>query len=101
MKTTTPPPAVYLSPDAEHGLRNRLRRLGGQVSGIERMLDQRKSCDEILVQLAAVRQAVGSMATAVLHAQIESCETAPGCDEEVRRSLATLKGALGRVIKHA
>lgn len=101
MKTTTPPPAVYLSPEAEHALRNRLRRLGGQVAGIERMLDQRKSSDEILVQVAALRQAAGSMAAAVRHAQIECCEAALEGSEEARRSLATLKGALGRVIKHA
>jgi DNA-binding FrmR family transcriptional regulator len=100
MKTTTPPRAVHLSAESELGLRNRLRRLGGQVSGLERMLDQRRSCDELLVQIAALRQAAGSMATAVLHAQIESCEAALGASEEARRSLADLKGALGRVVRH-
>lgn len=101
MKTTPPPPAAHLSAAAEKSLRNRLRRLGGQVAGIERMLDQRRSCDEILVQVAALRQGAGAVAAAVLHAQVESCEAAIGDPEETRRTLETLKGVIGRVIRYA
>lgn len=101
MKTIAPPLAVYLPAEARAGLRNRLRRLNGQVGGIERMLeDENKTCDEILIQVAALREAVGSMAAAILRAHVETCETA--CtDPEARRSLDTLKGTLTRVLRHA
>ena len=35
---------------------NRLRRIEGQVKGIERMLDSEQCCSDILVQVAAVRR---------------------------------------------
>lgn len=52
--TTTPeqtPPAAdaALSP-----LRQRLRRIAGQVLAIERMLGENRSCADVLIQLAAV-----------------------------------------------
>jgi DNA-binding FrmR family transcriptional regulator len=51
-----PTESVYLEEEAERRIRNRLRRLNGQVSGIERMLEEHKSCDDILVQIAALKQ---------------------------------------------
>ena len=39
-------------------LMHRLRRLEGQVRGIQRMVEERRDCHEIITQLAAVRSAV-------------------------------------------
>jgi len=36
----------------------RLRRIRGQVQGIERMMVEERQCDEVLLQLAALREAV-------------------------------------------
>ncbi len=99
MRTTTPLPAVYLSSEAETSLRNRLRRLNGQVAGIERMLEERRNCDEILVQVAALKQAVNSVAVALLKAHIDTCESE--CGDSAPRSLQALAAALSRVLKHA
>ncbi|MDB4950917.1 MAG: hypothetical protein JWM27_3566 [Gemmatimonadetes bacterium] len=101
MKTTTPPPAVFLNEEASHGLRNRLRRLNGQVVGIERMLDERKTCDEILIQVAALKQAVGAVSVALLRAHLEGCQEACSDHPQSRDALESLKGALARVLKYA
>ena len=46
-----------ISPAVRQDIRNRLCRIEGQARGVQRMLDQRRSCTEILPQLAAIRSA--------------------------------------------
>ena len=51
----------------------RLRRIEGQVQGIQRMVEGDKYCVEVLLQLAAVQGAVEQMQKLVLGQHIESC----------------------------
>jgi DNA-binding FrmR family transcriptional regulator len=101
MSTTCPAGSVYLEEEAEKKIRNRLRRLNGQVSGIERMLQEHKSCDDILVQIAALKQAVNGVAAELLQAHMETCVMACVENGEGKQALESLKGALSRVLKHA
>ncbi|GJM39956.1 MAG: hypothetical protein DHS20C20_02380 [Ardenticatenaceae bacterium] len=39
-------------------LQNRLRRIEGQVRGVQKMLDDDRACQEIVQQLTAVRSAI-------------------------------------------
>ncbi|GAA0177281.1 metal-sensitive transcriptional regulator [Clostridium sediminicola] len=54
-------------------IQNRLRRIEGQVKGIERMLDNEVCCKDILVQVAAVRAAVNKVGTLILQNYAENC----------------------------
>ncbi len=47
-----------ISPSARQDVRNRLSRIEGQARGVQRMLDEDRSCQEILQQLMAIRSAV-------------------------------------------
>lgn len=51
----------------------RLRRIEGQVQGIQRMLEEDKYCVDILLQLAAVQGAVGQVQKLLLGQHLESC----------------------------
>ncbi len=51
----------------------RLRRIEGQVQGIQRMLEEDKYCVDILLQLAAVQGAVEQAQKLLLGEHIESC----------------------------
>jgi DNA-binding FrmR family transcriptional regulator len=53
----------------------RLRRIEGQVQGIQRMVEQDKYCVDILLQLAAVEGAVGQVQKLVLGRHIAACVT--------------------------
>lgn len=44
----------------------RVRRLGGQIEGIERALEAEKPCGEILRQLASARGAMGGLTAEVM-----------------------------------
>ena len=51
----------------------RLRRIEGQVQGIQRMVEEEKSCVDILLQLTAVEGAVEQVQRLLLGRHIESC----------------------------
>jgi CsoR family transcriptional regulator, copper-sensing transcriptional repressor len=51
----------------------RLRRIEGQIQGIQRMVDEEKYCVDILLQLSAVEGAVGQVQKLLLGQHIESC----------------------------
>ncbi|HEX7212767.1 MAG TPA: metal-sensitive transcriptional regulator [Methylomirabilota bacterium] len=51
----------------------RLRRIEGQVQGIQRMVEEDKECVDILLQLAAVQGAVEQVRKLLLGQHLESC----------------------------
>jgi DNA-binding FrmR family transcriptional regulator len=51
----------------------RLRRVAGQVAGIERMLEADRYCVDVLLQVAAARAALDQIGKLVLSAHVETC----------------------------
>ena len=62
-----------MDPLTKSRLRNRLRRLRGQVTGVERMLDEDQDCVSVLLQLSAIQGAIGKVSQTLLGHHIESC----------------------------
>lgn len=98
---TTCLPEVYLDPKVEKALKNRLSRIQGQLDGVKRMLEEHESCDEILVQLAAVKSAVNGAARQLLEGHMETCVLESVRSGEGEEAFRSLKGALARFLKHA
>ena len=53
----------------------RLRRIEGQVRGIEKMVDEDRYCIDVLTQVNAVRAALESVALKLLSEHTEHCVT--------------------------
>ena len=51
----------------------RLRRIEGQVQGIQRMVEEDKECVDVLLQLTAVQGAVEQVQKLLLGQHLESC----------------------------
>jgi CsoR family transcriptional regulator, copper-sensing transcriptional repressor len=69
------PEGVYstdMQADAR-ALHNRLRRIEGQVRGLQRMVDEDAYCVDILTQVAAVQTALEQVAVNVLDAHVRHC----------------------------
>jgi DNA-binding FrmR family transcriptional regulator len=60
-------------PEAKEKLVQRLRRIEGQVRGIQAMVNDERDCTEILQQLSAVRSAVQSASRIFLQEYAASC----------------------------
>lgn len=54
-------------------LLKRLRRLEGQVRGVERMIEEGRDCEDIITQLRAVRSAIESVGTLILRNYMKIC----------------------------
>ena len=54
-------------------LMNRLKRIEGQVRGIQRMLDEDAYCPEILTQASAVNSALNSFCRVLLTSHLRTC----------------------------
>jgi CsoR family transcriptional regulator, copper-sensing transcriptional repressor len=53
-------------------VRARLKRIAGQVGGIQRMLDEERSYADVAVQVSAVRAALGKVSRLLLHEHLSS-----------------------------
>ncbi len=54
---------------------NRLKRLEGQVRGLQRMVDEERSCQDVLTLLSGIRSALNATADVILEHYLESCQT--------------------------
>lgn len=75
-------------------LMNRLKRIEGQVRGLERMLEEDAYCPDILVQASAVNSALNSFSRTLLASHLHTCVTEDiraGRDEAVDELMETLK----------
>jgi len=60
----------------------RVNRIGGQVAGIRRMIDEDKYCVDILNQIAAARSALDALGVELLTEHLESCVIGHGTGTE-------------------
>ena len=52
---------------------NRLNRIRGQISGITKMVENDEYCNDILIQLSAVKNSVKSLSTHILENHLYMC----------------------------
>lgn len=75
--------------------KNRLKRIEGQVRGIIRMMEEEKQCQDIVTQLAAVRNALDRAIGVVVSNNLEECirkqiENGEDTDETIQEAVNLL-----------
>ena len=66
----------------------RLRRIEGQIRGIQKMLDEGRECEEMLTQTMAVRSALDQVGARLMEYHLDRCLLEGfDCDEERMDSL--------------
>ena len=88
-KTTSSCESCSTSPHPNHRAElSRLRRISGQISGIERMIQEVRYCPDILMQTRAVSAAIRALETSLLERHIKHCvQSAFVSDDEVEREV--------------
>ena len=80
----------------------RLKRIEGQVRGLQRMVDEDTYCIDVLTQVSAVTKALQSVAVGLLDEHVRHCvaEAAAG-DDQVRTDemIAEATKAIERLVK--
>ena len=67
---------------------SRLRRIEGQVRGLQRMVDEDSYCVDVLTQVAAIRSALDALGVELLTRHIKHCVI----DKDGRRAHAEARG---------
>jgi CsoR family transcriptional regulator, copper-sensing transcriptional repressor len=83
----------------KEGVKNRLRRIAGQVGGLERMVDEDRYCVDILTQISAVQAAIDKVGLALLAEHTRHCVVgakSPGVREERTEEMLE---AVGRLLR--
>ena len=92
--------AIYLDPDVEQELQDRLSRIEGHVRGVKRMLAEHATCEDLLIQLSAIRSALNQATVRLLENHMETCVADCVRAGKGEKALHQLKGALAQVIKN-
>lgn len=66
-------PHAHVARGNKDALLKRMRRIGGQVEGIARMIDDDRYCIDILTQIAAVRSALDALGLELLEDHARGC----------------------------
>jgi DNA-binding FrmR family transcriptional regulator len=87
------------NPQTKSNLVNRLRRIEGQVRGVQRMLDEERQCEEIVQQMTSIRSAVHGAMVQFLQEQARDCLFSPPeggvqAQEQAMKDLITMLGKI-------
>lgn len=77
---------------------NRLSRIEGHIRGIKTMVKESRPCPEVLVQIAAVKGAIASVAKIILEEHLEECLTRAAKEGNIEVEVKELKAALDRFL---
>ena len=82
-------------------IRARLRRIEGQIRGLQRMVDEDAYCIDILTQISAANRALQSVALELLDAHLEHCvrDAIDGGGPEADAKIAEASAAIARLVK--
>ncbi|MGH9714313.1 MAG: metal-sensitive transcriptional regulator [Candidatus Acidiferrales bacterium] len=65
--------AIAVSPEIKSANLKRLRRIEGQVRGLERMVSEDRYCADILVQISSVQEALRAVGQALMRNHLRHC----------------------------
>lgn len=83
-------------------LQKRLRRIEGQVRGLERMVDEDAYCIDVLTQISAVTRALQAVALELLDDHINHCVTdamTTGGPDAAAAKIDEALAAIGRLVR--
>ncbi|AUS95537.1 hypothetical protein CDQ84_11350 [Clostridium thermosuccinogenes] len=87
--------------ESKEDLLKRLRRIEGQVKGIQRMIEEEKYCVDILTQVAAVRAAINKVGTLILEKHSMDCIENIVSSEDKEKALNELTKTIKSFMKYS
>jgi DNA-binding FrmR family transcriptional regulator len=87
--------------DDKEAIQRRLRKVEGQVRGLERMVDEDRYCIEILEQVSAATKALQAVALELLDEHLAHCvsDAVRQGGDEAAQKLSEASAAIGRLVR--
>lgn len=69
----TPRKALAVDPEIKRSNLSRLRRIEGQIRGLQKMVEEERYCADIVVQIASVQEALRGVSRALMRNHLRHC----------------------------
>src|SRR5262245_59660775 len=65
--------AVAVDPEIKKTVQNRLRRIEGQVRGLQKMVEEERYCTDVITQVSSVQEALRGVSRSLLRNHLQHC----------------------------
>ena len=65
--------AVGVDPQIKQANQNRLRRIEGQIRGLQKMVEEDRYCADVIIQIASVQEALRGVARNLMRNHLQHC----------------------------
>ncbi|MCA9716759.1 MAG: metal-sensitive transcriptional regulator [Myxococcales bacterium] len=89
-----------MNAETKNKVQARLKRVAGQVSGIQRMVDDNRYCVDVLMQISAARAALAKVSKLLLESHIQTCVTGAFESDDARERAAKIEELVRVFDKH-
>ena len=91
--------AVAVDPAIKAANLRRLRRIEGQVRGLQKMVDEERYCADVLMQVSSVQEALRGVSRSLLHNHLKHCAAEAIRSDDPARSEAMYEELLELVFR--
>lgn len=93
--------AVAVVASAKEANQKRLRRIEGQIRGLQKMVEEDRYCPDILMQISAVHEALRTVGQELMRNHLKHCATHAIQHGTPRQAQATYDELVNLFYKHA
>jgi DNA-binding FrmR family transcriptional regulator len=93
--------AVAVDPEAKSGNLRRLRRLEGQVRGLQKMIEEDRYCPDIMIQISAAQEALRTVGRELMRNHLRHCVTHALSEGPPEQADAMYDELVELIFKHA
>lgn len=83
----------------KEALIKRLKRIEGQVKGIQNMVEEERYCVDILVQISAIRSAINKVGTLILDNHVKGCVMSSIKNDDSKQAEETIDELINTINK--
>lgn len=87
--------------ESKEDILKRLRRIEGQVKGIQKMIEEEKYCVDILTQVSAVRAAINKVGSLILEKHSMTCIQNVVSSDDKEKAVTELAKSMQSFMKFA
>lgn len=80
-------------------LKKRLRRISGQINGIDKMIDEHRYCIDVLQQITAAKAALNQVALIMIESHTKSCVVNAIKENRTNEAVDELMSILSKISK--
>ena len=92
--------AVAVDPSIKAANLTRLRRIEGQIRGLQKVVEEDRYCADIMVQVSAVQEALRAVGRALMRNHLRHCAAQAIGHGSPEEAVAMYAGLLDRIYKH-